>query len=120
MIKIKRIYDKSNDGNYKKILIDGIWPRGIKKEDIDIWLKGIAPSKDLREWYNHDINLWDKFQKRYEKELENNNYINEIIDLSNKYNILLLYATKDIEHSNAIVLYNFLKDKNIDNFNKLL
>ncbi len=120
MIRIKRVYDKNTDADYKKILIDGLWPRGIKRDNIDIWLKEIAPSKDLREWYSHNADRWEEFKKRYNNELENSKYVNEIINLSGKYNITLLYATKDEEHSNALVLYNFLKNKNIASFDKLL
>ena len=120
MIKIKRVYDKHIDKGYKRVLIDGLWPRGIKKDNIDIWLKEIAPSKDLREWYNHNTDRWEKFKKRYNNELENSKCINEIIELSEKYNVILLYAAKDEEHSNALVLYNFLKNKDIASFDKLL
>ena len=74
MIRIKRVYDKNTDADYKKILIDGLWPRGIKRDNIDIWLKEIAPSKDLREWYSHNADRWEEFKKRYSSELENSKY----------------------------------------------
>lgn len=71
MIKIKRIYDPATDDDGKRILIDRLWPRGLKKDDakIDEWIKDIAPSDELRKWFSHDPSKWDDFRKKYKKEL---------------------------------------------------
>lgn len=70
-IQVKRIYEESNESDGFRILVDRLWPRGIKKTEanIDLWLKDIAPSDSLRKWFNHDPKKWTEFQKRYAKEL---------------------------------------------------
>ncbi|MGB4549271.1 MAG: DUF488 family protein, partial [Syntrophales bacterium] len=72
MLKIKRIYDPASPGDGRRILVDRLWPRGIRKEDaaIDEWLKELAPSAELRKWFAHDPAKWSEFQKRYRKELQ--------------------------------------------------
>jgi len=107
MIKIKRIYDPASPNDGKRILVDRLWPRGIRKDEarIDEWLKDIAPSNDLRKWFSHDPSKWQKFKKRYEKELKNKSVILETIREEAKTNMVtLLYAAKDVRHNNAVVL----------------
>src|SRR5271157_3701700 len=107
MIKIKRVYDEVSTGDGKRVLVDRLWPRGIKKEDaaIDEWLKDIAPSTDLRKWYSHDPTKWGEFKKRYKLELEDRT---EIIDRlhqeSNKHTITFLFSAKATELNNAVAL----------------
>ncbi len=81
--KIKRIYEETKRSDGFRILVDRLWPRGIKKDDahIDLWLKEIAPSNSLRKWFNHDPEKWSEFQKRYAKELKKKE---EIIDTIRK------------------------------------
>ncbi|TIE10606.1 hypothetical protein DIZ66_09595, partial [Legionella pneumophila] len=70
-IQVKRIYEESNESDGFRILVDRLWPRGIKKTEanIDLWLKDIAPSDSLRKWFNHDPKKWTEFQKRYAQEI---------------------------------------------------
>jgi uncharacterized protein YeaO (DUF488 family) len=107
MIKIKRIYDPVSPKDGKRILVDRLWPRGIKKDEakIDKWLKDIAPSNELRQWFSHDPSKWEEFKKRYKKELKNKSEMLETIREKAKIStITLLFAAKDMEHNNAVVL----------------
>ena len=91
MIKVKRVYDPIEKDDGVRILVDRIWPRGIKKDKIDIWLKDIAPSNELRKWYNHDLNKWEEFKRTYFDELDKNPKINELLQLIGKMKILLCF-----------------------------
>lgn len=113
-INIKRIYEEPKKSDGFRILVDGLWPRGIKKEDaeIDLWLKDIAPSDALRKWFNHDPKKWPEFQKRYANELiEKKDLLNIIRTEAEKKNVTLLFGAKEIEHNNAVALRNFLVNK---------
>ena len=107
MLKIKRIYDGASAQDGARILIDRLWPRGMKKEQaaIDDWLKEISPSDSLRKWFSHDPSRWVEFKSKYKKELETKQ---EIIEQLRKHarhgTVTLLYAAKDTEHNNAVVL----------------
>jgi uncharacterized protein YeaO (DUF488 family) len=113
MIKIKRIYEKPSKEDGYRILVDRLWPRGLTKEkaDIDIWLKEIAPSTDLRKWFAHDHKKWKSFEGKYKRELKNNaDLINKIRQLEKeKGNITLLYSAKDTEFNDAVVLKSILQ-----------
>jgi uncharacterized protein YeaO (DUF488 family) len=109
MIKIKRIYEMREVSDGYRVLIDRLWPRGIKKEEaqIDLWLKDIAPSSNLRQWFNHEPEKWVEFKKRYHQELNKNK--NLIQDLLQKPRPLtLLYSAKDEKHNNAVALQEYL------------
>ncbi|HVV68445.1 MAG TPA: DUF488 domain-containing protein [Gammaproteobacteria bacterium] len=111
-LKIKRIYEKFQESDGFRILIDRLWPRGIKKENahIDLWLKEIAPSDALRKWFNHDPQKWPEFQKRYAKELKSKGEVIAIIyQEEQKHTVTLLYGSKETEHNNAIALKKFLE-----------
>jgi len=111
MIKIKRVYDPIEKDDGVRILVDRLWPRGIKKDKIDIWLKDIAPSNELRKWYNHDPNKWEEFKRRYFDELDKNPKINELLQLIRKNeNITLLYSSKS-PYNNAIALKEYIEKK---------
>ncbi len=110
MIKMQRVYDK-NQVEGHRILIDRIWPRGISKQEanLDLWLKDIAPSSDLRKWFGHDPARWEEFKKRYFSELDGKQKdIQVILDLAKKGNVVLLYAAKDTEYNNAVALKEYL------------
>lgn len=113
MIKIKRIYERPSKDDGYRILIDRLWTRGLSKEKarIDIWLKEIAPSNELRKWFSHDPKKWQDFQKKYEKELKKKSELLKKIKKMNKERkiITLLYSAKDEKHNNAIVLKNALQ-----------
>lgn len=107
MIKVKRIYDPVSPDDGKRILVDRLWPRGIKKNEAEIneWLKDIAPSDGLRKWFSHDPNKWQEFKNRYIKELKNNSELIERLKaVAKKEKVTLLFSAKDIEHNNAVVL----------------
>lgn len=107
MLKIKRIYDSVSADDGRRILVDRLWPRGIKKNEakIDEWLKDIAPSDELRKWFSHEPSKWQEFKKRYRSELKKNSgLIERLIAESKRGIITLLFAAKDKEHNNAVVL----------------
>jgi len=114
MIKIKRIYEDSSETDGYRILIDRLWPRGISKEraNIDLWIKEIAPSNDLRKWYSHNSEKAKQFEKKYIAELnDNSNSLNEVKQtIKNQKIITLLYASRDSKPIHAIVLQQILKD----------
>lgn len=113
MIKIKRIYEKYSSDDGYRILIDRLWPRGVlkNKAHVDLWLKEIAPTDKLRKWFSHDPKKWNAFKKKYMKELnENKCMVDKIKNLKNEYStITLVFAAKDEEHNNAVVLIGFLE-----------
>jgi uncharacterized protein YeaO (DUF488 family) len=112
MLKIKRIYDPVSPDDGKRILIDRLWPRGVKKEDakIDEWLKNIAPSDELRKWFAHDPRKWKEFKERYKKELKDKGEIMERLKKEVKQkNVTFLYSARDEEHNNAVALIETLK-----------
>lgn len=113
MIRIGRIYEKPGKGNGFRILVDRLWPRGVKKSEakINLWLKDIAPSDSLRKWFSHDPEKWKEFQKRYRAELKGRKELLRQIKRLEKENknIMLIYSAKDKEHNNAVVLAEILK-----------
>lgn len=114
MIKVKRIYDPVSPDDGKRILVDRLWPRGIKKNEAEIneWLKDIAPSDGLRKWFSHDPNKWQEFKNRYIKELKNNSELIERLKaVAKKEKVTLLFSAKDIEYNNAVVLKEVIDKK---------
>lgn len=118
MITIKRIYESSGNDDGYRILVDRLWPRGLSKESahIDVWMKEIAPSADLRKWFNHEAEKWDEFIKRYTKELtDNKQLLLDIKKLEKEYKtVTLLYGAKDTEHNQAQVLLKVLEKTKAD------
>ena len=107
MIKVRRIYDPPGRRDGKRILVDRLWPRGVKKENaaVDLWLREIAPSNKLRKWFGHDPDRWPEFRRRYRRELEEKaDLVRELSSAARKGTITLLYSAKDTEHNNALVL----------------
>lgn len=106
-IAIKRAYEKPAKADGKRILVDRLWPRGLTKEKaaIDLWLKDIAPTTDLRKWFGHDPDKWKEFQKRYRQELKKNKEQVSLLNEQLKNNVVtLVYGAKDEEHNEALVL----------------
>ena len=114
MFRIKRIYETPGEDDGYRILIDRLWPRGFTKEraKVDLWLKEIAPSTELRKWYHHNPELWNEFKSRYQTELtDKRELILQIEHLEKVHgNITLLFAAKEKEQSQAAVLLNLLKE----------
>ncbi len=113
VIEIKRAYEKASPKDGYRILVDRLWPRGVKKEEASIseWAKDIAPSTELRKWYGHDPEKWPEFQKRYISELKKNESLNIFLEThEDKKLITLIYSTRDEEHTHALVLQHFLKE----------
>ncbi|TGM97207.1 DUF488 domain-containing protein [Leptospira dzoumogneensis] len=110
-IKIKRVYESPSKEDGKRILVDRLWPRGISKEfgKIDLWLKEISPSNELRKWYGHDPEHWAEFKKRYWAELKSNPEGLEKLKVSlDEKVVTFLYSSKNLEYNNAIALKEFL------------
>lgn len=111
-IKIKPAYEPSEKSVGFRILVDRLWPRGIKKEDahVDVWLKDIAPSTALRKWFNHDAEKWDKFRNKYKTELKQSQTLEELLTFIRQHKtVTLLCAAKDIQHNQALALKEFLE-----------
>jgi uncharacterized protein YeaO (DUF488 family) len=114
MIKIKRIYDAPTPsaGDGKRVLVDRLWPRGLRKEGlvVDEWMKEIAPSSGLRKWFGHDPAKWEEFKKRYMKELEEKKGLVEGLRKDARLGtVMILYSAKEAEHNNAVALKDLLQ-----------
>lgn len=108
---IKRVYEKPAKEDGTRILVDRLWPRGLTKEKarVDLWLKEIAPSTELRKWFGHDPAKWDEFQKRYRAELRmNKEQVSLLKEEQKKGIVTLVYGAKDEEHNEALVLKDWL------------
>jgi uncharacterized protein YeaO (DUF488 family) len=112
MLKIKRVYEDPKREDGTRFLVERLWPRGFKKEELKMkaWLKDVAPSQDLRKWYSHDVAKWDEFQKRYWTELKSRPAAwQPLLEAAKKGTVTLLYSAKDTEHNSALVLKEFLE-----------
>lgn len=110
-IRTKRVYEPASPSDGTRVLVDRIWPRGLRKEDaaLSLWLKEIAPSTTLRKWYGHDPQRWPEFKTRYEKELAGRRTeLEELMRLARAGPVTLLYAAHDGERSNAEVLKRYV------------
>ena len=113
MIKIKRVYEAQSPDDGIRFLVERLWPRGIKKENLvmQAWLKDVAPSQGLRQWFQHDPEKWNEFQARYRIELETNPQAwNPILDALKNNDVTLLYSARDTEKNSANLLKTFLEE----------
>ena len=113
-LAIKRVYLEPDPSDGFRILVDRLWPRGLSKKraTVDLWLKDIAPSTELRQWFHHDPAKWIQFQKRYEQELKSTGEQLDIIREKLHHGpVTLLYGAKDEEHNEAVVLLAILKPR---------
>jgi uncharacterized protein YeaO (DUF488 family) len=113
-ILLKRAYDPPASGDGYRILVDRLWPRGITKREahIDLWLKDVAPSTELRKWFGHDPSKWDEFQTRYRRELEHNREpVARIAEQARRGPVTLVYGARDREHNDAMVLKAYLESE---------
>lgn len=113
MIRIKRSYEARARGDGRRILVERLWPRGMKKEDLhaDEWIKAVAPSTELRQWFGHQVERWPEFRRRYRKELNDNpDAWQPILAASRRRTVTLLYSARDVEHNSARVLCEYLTE----------
>jgi len=113
MIQTKRVYEEPEESDGYRILTERLWPRGVSKERaaLDRWMKGVAPSHELRKWFDHDPDKWEEFQERYRKELFGSKAVVEMIELIRRHRtVTLIYASKDEKHNSTMVLREFLQD----------
>lgn len=112
MIKLKRVYEKADKEDGFRILVDRLWPRGLTKQRaaVDLWLKEIAPSTELRKWFGHDPEKWKEFRRRFRAEIKNHSDEVELIKSKARQDtVTLLYGARDQEHNEAVVLQQFLE-----------
>lgn len=113
MLKTKRAYEDPSDNDGYRILTERLWPRGVSKEraKLDQWMKSIAPSHELRKWFDHDPDKWEEFKERYRKELFGSDAVEEMLGIiENHDTITLVYASKDQERNSTLLLKQFLED----------
>lgn len=116
-IKLKRVYDEPEENDGYRILVDRLWPRGVKKEDLiyDLWNKEITPSNDLRKWFAHDPDKFKQFKSAYIEELleknETDHFIETITEELKAHDVTLLYGAKDKKYNHAIVLKEFIDNE---------
>jgi uncharacterized protein YeaO (DUF488 family) len=108
MIKIKRVYTAAAEDDGFRILVDRLWPRGISKENakVDLWLKEVAPSNELRKWFSHDSERWEDFKRKYGKELAaKQELLKEIRQIEKERGMVtLVYSARDVKRNNAVAL----------------
>lgn len=113
-LAMKRVYLEPDHADGFRILVDRLWPRGLSKEraKVDLWLKDIAPSSELRKWFQHDPAKWTEFEKRYKQELKSKDDQLDIIKEKLRHGpVTLLYGAKDEEHNEAVVLLSVLRQR---------
>ena len=109
-VRVARVYDDPSPADGQRILVDRVWPRGFRKDDprVGRWLKDVAPSKDLRTWYNHDPQRFDEFVERYRGELKGSDALRELREIADGHTVTLVTATRDVDESQAAVLARIL------------
>lgn len=114
MIRLKRVYDEPSPQDGLRILVERLWPRGVSKEKgaIDLWLKDLAPSTELRNWFGHEPARWDEFRKRYWAELaEKSDLLKLLKHRTTEGNVTFVYAASDEKHNSARALKDYLDRK---------
>lgn len=114
MIKLKRAYEKPSHQDGLRILVERLWPRGVSKEKaaVDLWLKDLAPSTDLRKWFGHDPEKWDEFCQRYWAELkEKGDLLRLLKHRTTEGAVTFVYAASDEEHNSALALKEYLQER---------
>ncbi len=112
MIKLKRVYEQPERSDGYRILVDRLWPRGLtkKKANVDLWLKDVGPSTELRKWFGHDPKKWSGFKAKYKRELKaKKDLLSQIRAASKKGTVTLIYGARDTEHNEAVIVLEYLK-----------
>jgi len=115
-IRLKRAYNSAGSGDGTRVLVDRLWPRGVRKADaaIDVWAKDIAPSPALRRWFGHDPARWHEFRRRYSEEIHRRrDRLDELRTLAQKGRVTLVFAARDEVHNDAVVLREVLLGRSI-------
>ena len=112
-IALKRVYDEPSATDGTRVLVERLWPRGISREraEIDLWLKDVAPSTELRKWYGHDAQKFQEFRRRYETELTSKvaqEALAKLREIAKQGKLTLIFASRDTAHSNAVILQDLL------------
>ena len=110
-VLVKRIYEPAGKSDGFRVLVDRLWPRGMSKENakLDLWLPDLGPTTALRQWFNHDPERWDEFQRRYHAELKDKKeLVAELKGQAKKGTVTLLYSAKDEAHNQAVALRSYL------------
>lgn len=110
-IRTKRVYEPAEEGDGVRVLVDRVWPRGMRKEDVraDLWLKEAAPSHALRKWFGHDPAKWSEFRRRYFEELDRRpDAVRRLLRLAAKGPLTLLYSARDPRHNQAVAMRDYL------------
>ena len=112
-IRVARVYDQAGPDDGQRVLVDRMWPRGVRKDDprVGTWCKDVAPSRELREWYHHDRERFGEFAARYEEELEDSAALDELRKLAKRGVVTLVTATREVDGSHAAVLAKLLKSR---------
>jgi uncharacterized protein YeaO (DUF488 family) len=112
-LAIKRVYAPPGPRDGKRVLIDRLWPRGLGKDvaAVDLWLKDVAPSTELRKWFGHDPRRWDEFRKRYRAELEGGEALAKLKAMARRGRVTLVYGAKDEAHNDAVVLQALIEGR---------
>jgi len=116
-IRIKRAYEPPSKEDGLRILVDGLWPRGLKKEALKVheWVKAIAPSAGLRKWFGHVVGNWKGFQRKYRAELKDNPAVKDLLEKYGHHSVItLVYSAKDEQHNQAVVLRDYLEEQVAD------
>lgn len=114
MIKIKRVYEPATPEDGKRFLVDRLWPRGVKKEQLQLdgWVREVGPSDTLRKWFGHDLAKWEQFKQRYFAELEAKPQTwRPLMEAAHEGDVTLLFSAKDETHNNAAALKAFLEER---------
>ncbi|RAQ97124.1 hypothetical protein A4R35_16415 [Thermogemmatispora tikiterensis] len=115
MIRLKRVYEEAMESDGTRVLVERLWPRGLSRERarIDLWLKDVAPSDELRRWFAHDPQKFPEFRRRYEQELRDQETaraaLAHLLELARRGPLTLVYSARDSEHNNAVVLRDLLE-----------
>ena len=111
-VRVKRVYDQPAKADGYRVLVDRLWPRGLKKSEarIDEWLREIAPSTTLRKWFKHDPGRWKEFKRKYSAELDGHrDQVEKLAREARKRNVTLLFSAKETEHNNAVALKEYVE-----------
>ncbi len=114
-VSYRRVYDQVSPSDGARVLVDRVWPRGVRKEALDLteWLRDVAPSTELRQWYSHEPEKFAEFRRRYVAELkspEHRTAVDHLKEIADKGDVVLLTATRDVDHSQAAVLARWLNE----------